>query len=124
MALNRTMPSRESVRRLQPLLSRNAAEPSHAALSRNDTVVGDPLEDVTSSSLNAPGSASTEPNPDRQGEVDPAVNFGLITLDWSAQPPTVTLAVRGETGTIERIVQVPLTALTSADSPQPWENLR
>lgn len=96
----------------------------HAEISRNDTVVGYPLFDVTSSSLNAPGSATTEPNPDRQGDVYPAVNFGLITLDWSAQPPTVALEVRGETGTVLRTAQVPLTVLTPADSPQPRENSR
>ena len=54
-----------------------------------------PIFDITSSSINRPSRATfTESNRYRvEGPYLP-VNFGLITIDWSAADPTVQFEVR------------------------------
>ncbi len=53
-----------------------------------------PLYDLTSSSLNKPGSLHEEPNRHRIGNLYNPANFGLIEIDWDAQPVTLLLQIR------------------------------
>jgi alkaline phosphatase D len=69
-----------------------------AEISRNDRLVGYPLFEVTSSSLNAPAQPKEEPNRDRVGGLHGEENFGVISIDWSQPDPVITLDVRDVTG--------------------------
>ena len=75
--------------------------------------VGYPLFDVTSSSLNKPGS-SREPDPNRyrtsSTQYSPA-NFGVIEIDWMQTDPLLHLQVRGEDGRVVFQEEIPLSAL-------------
>lgn len=66
----------------------------HAEISQLDEVVGHPLYDVTSSSLNKPRMFTIEANRYRVGDMYFQSNFGLISIDWEAAPPTVLLEIR------------------------------
>lgn len=66
----------------------------HAEISRLDEAVGYPLFDVTSSSLNKPRMFTIEANRHRVGDMYFQSNFGLISIDWGAAPPTVLLEIR------------------------------
>ncbi|MBI1346891.1 alkaline phosphatase family protein [bacterium] len=66
----------------------------HAEISRNDALIGYPLYDVTSSSLNQPGSPTDERNAHRKGEIYRLMNFGVIEIDWDTQPVGITLQIR------------------------------
>lgn len=61
-----------------------------------------PLFDLTSSSLNAsmPDWDGLEPNRHRLGLVPRADNFGLVTVDWQADDPVVSLQIRDVDGRI------------------------
>jgi len=85
----------------------------HAEISRNDQVVGYPLFDVTSSSLNQPQKADgqDEPNPDRVGPIYRLMNFGVIDVDWSAADPVLTLQIRDLDGKPQLSQTVSLSAL-------------
>ena len=66
-----------------------------AEISRDDKQVGYPLFDVTSSSLNAPGTLNkSEPNSLRTGPLYSPENFGFITINWSLPDPVISLEVR------------------------------
>ncbi|MBC8117703.1 MAG: alkaline phosphatase D family protein, partial [Candidatus Saccharimonas sp.] len=69
-----------------------------AEISRNDRLVGYPLFEVTSSSLNAPAQPKEEPNRDRVGGLHGQENFGAISIDWSQPDPVITLDLRDVTG--------------------------
>lgn len=89
----------------------------HAEISRNDQLLGYPLFDVTSSSLNQPSKADgeDEPNPDRQGPIYRLMNFGMIEVDWSRPDPLVTLQIRDLDGQPQLSQTIPLSSLR----PQP-----
>ena len=66
-----------------------------AEISRDDRAVGYPLFDITSSSLNAPGTPNkSEPNPLRTGVLYSPENFGLISIDWSQADPVISMELR------------------------------
>ena len=70
-----------------------------AEISRDDQAVGYPLFDITSSSLNAPGTPNkSEPNRLRTGVLYSPENFGVISIDWSQPDPSVSLELRGIQG--------------------------
>jgi alkaline phosphatase D len=72
-----------------------------------------PLLDVTSSGLNQAFAENREIGPNRIGDVHGAVNFGTIDIDWAGG--TVSLALRGETGTIVRQLHVRLEELSHSE---------
>ena len=61
-----------------------------------------PLYDVTSSSLNAPGSGANddEPNRYRVGDNFLNINFGSIVVDWEQQSPTVEFSIQDGEGKV------------------------
>ncbi|WP_166830728.1 alkaline phosphatase D family protein [Thalassoroseus pseudoceratinae] len=68
----------------------------HAEISRLPAeVVGYPIYDVTSSSLNQPSKWRNELNEHRVGVVYNPENFGTIHIDWQTADPTIRLQVRG-----------------------------
>lgn len=76
-----------------------------ASIYRRDDVVDYPLYEITSSSLNAPGSVwreqngetYVEPGPHRLHTMQYGPNFGLIDIDWDARNVTLTVdATEGE----------------------------
>ena len=84
-----------------------------AEISRLDAdVVGYPLYEVTSSGLNRGGGGrDDEPNRHRLGENFRADNYGLLTLDWDAEPPTLTMEVFDDEGRLGLRERVPLPEL-------------
>lgn len=75
----------------------------HGEISRIDgdeSGVGYPLYDVTSSSLNQPGSGANkhEPNRHRLGENYLPINFGSIVIDWSKSQPAIALSIHDGQG--------------------------
>ncbi len=69
-----------------------------AEISRNERLVGYPLFEITSSSLNAPAQPKEEPNRDRVGSLHGEVNFGVVSIDWSLPDPLLTLELRDVQG--------------------------
>lgn len=108
----------EEFARLHTLLSRPDIPPviilsgdRHAAeISLDDESCGYPIYDITSSSLNhaflaARKKQSIEPNPLRLSpERFKGANFGTISIDWSTEPPIVTLAIRDRFAAPQRSV--------------------
>jgi alkaline phosphatase D len=84
-----------------------------AEISRLEgSAAGYPLYEITSSGLNTGGFAGDEPNPYRLSEAAyRGENFGLIRVDWEAQPPEVHLEVRGLRGRTVRSESLPLSRL-------------
>ncbi len=81
-----------------------------AEISVDKTSTGYPLYDVTSSSLNLPfGGKKPEPNALRLGEKYKGANFGTISIDWYADSPIITLALRDSYGAPQRAVTYNLT---------------
>lgn len=75
----------------------------HAEISMDPKAVGYPLFDVTSSGLNQGTQrwrGPTEPNRHRIGVMPHGDNFGLVTVDWSAADPKVSVQVRDADGEI------------------------
>ncbi|MGE3261242.1 MAG: alkaline phosphatase D family protein [Bacteriovoracia bacterium] len=66
-------------------------------ISRDSTPAGYPLYDFTSSGLNY-AEPSTDPNGKRLALFDTGPNFGLVTVDWTATPPSVSMELRDELG--------------------------
>lgn len=85
----------------------------HAEISRNDQILGYPLFDATSSSLNQPSKSDTpdEPNDDRLQTIYRQMNFGMIAVDWTEADPPITLEVRGLNGSPPLSQTVKLSAL-------------
>ncbi len=71
-----------------------------AELSRRDDVLDYPLYDLTSSGLTHSYEDADEPNRYRVGPLYGGLNYGLIEIDWDAEPATITLQVRGEGGEV------------------------
>jgi alkaline phosphatase D len=67
----------------------------HAELSRHDTAIDYPLYELTASGLTHHASPGDEPNRHRVGSLVGALNYGLITIDWEANPVTLRVEVRG-----------------------------
>lgn len=85
-----------------------------AELSLDPKAIGYPLYDITSSGLNQGTKgwrAPTEPNRHRVAVMAHGDNFGLVTIDWSAADPTVTLQVRDVDGEIALKESLPLSLL-------------
>jgi alkaline phosphatase D len=75
----------------------------HAEISRLTGGTPYPLYDLTSSSLNKPGSGQNdeEPNQWRLGRVYSGENFGLIEIDWTALPaPAIRMSILNRDGEI------------------------
>jgi len=88
-----------------------------AEISRIDNKIGYPLWDITSSSLNSPSKPDTqdEPNRYRVGQhnfVDS--NFGLLSLDWSAADPTLTMEIRDTSGKVQLTQSLKISSLRPA----------
>jgi alkaline phosphatase D len=66
-----------------------------AELSRHDGALDYPLHELTSSGLTHHAPARDEANRHRVGPLVAALNFGLLTIDWDADPVTLRLEVRG-----------------------------
>lgn len=98
----RTLPKERH--RLYEVIQRTGAEGlvilsgdrHRAAIYRRDDVIGYPLYEITSSSLNRPSSWSEEPGPFRLGRSYPFENFGALSIDW--QIGTLRLEVAGLEG--------------------------
>jgi len=71
-----------------------------AEISVCDPGVGYPLLDITSSSLNSPSEWHTELNQHRVGAKFFAENFGMITIDWTADDPVLRCQVRNIAGQV------------------------
>lgn len=67
-----------------------------AELSRHDEALEYPLYDLTASGLTHYVSPDEEANRHRVGPFVTALNFGVITIDWEAEPTTLRLQIRGE----------------------------
>jgi alkaline phosphatase D len=78
------------------------------------SVVGYPLFEVTSSGLTHSWAAFPgEPNSLRRGEVYAGLNFGLIEIDWAAEPVQLRLEVRDASGAVRVPQAVPLPDLAA-----------
>lgn len=73
-----------------------------AELSMMDAGVGYPIYDLTASSLNASSRVwrKFEANQHRIATMNWGDNFGLITVDWSASDPEISLQIRDEEGDV------------------------
>ncbi len=67
-----------------------------AELSRTEEDVHYPLHELTASGLTHHAPPHEEPNRHRIGSLVTTLNFGLITIDWDADPVTLRLEVRDE----------------------------
>lgn len=76
-----------------------------------------PMWDFTSSGMNEGGDRRVnEPNAHRVSDVRRVANFGLFTIDWQDEKPTLDYQTRGKTGDVILQQAVPLSEL-SADAP-------
>ena len=66
-----------------------------AELSRRDDVLGYPLYDLTASGLTHSYEGADEPNRHRVGPLYGQLNYGLMQIDWDAEPTQIILQVRG-----------------------------
>lgn len=92
-----------------------------AELSMADTrEVGYPLYDLTSSSLSLPmDEPLIEPNRHRIGNAFFGANFGLISIDWAAADPVITLQIRDGDGFVPVRQEVKLSALKVGEGEGP-----
>jgi len=84
----------------------------HEINLKNDDETDYPLIEVTSSGLthawrNFPG----EPNRFRFGPVFDDLGFGLIMIDWEAQPASITLQIRDRDNTVTNSMTLPIMVL-------------
>ena len=77
-----------------------------AEVSRWKTPQGMNVIEVTSSSLNKPGSIQQEVNPYRVGPLVTGANFGLIELDWKKKEARA--GIYKENGQVQTTVRIPL----------------
>ena len=86
-----------------------------AEISRLDAdVIGYPLYDVTSSGMTHSWSRFPgEPNRHRLGVVFPELNYGLLQVDWAADPPMVDLQIRDRHNAIRLRQRVTLSLLAA-----------
>jgi alkaline phosphatase D len=66
-----------------------------AELSRRDDVLDYPLYDLTASGLTHSYEGAEEPNRYRVGSLYDGLNYGLMQIDWEAEPTEIILQVRG-----------------------------
>ena len=91
---------------------RHLAEISRLAKDDPANGAGYPIYDITSSSLNQPSGGNIgEKNKHRVGDHFRLVNFGMISIDWSANDPTMQFDIRGIDGRTERTQTVKLSEL-------------
>ncbi len=64
-------------------------------LSRHDEAAGNPLYEFTSSGLTHHAPMHEAANRHRVGPLVAALNYGLVTIDWAADPVTLRFAMRG-----------------------------
>jgi len=85
-----------------------------AELSQMTDVVGYPLYDLTSSGLNQASKTwrASEKNRHRVSGMPWGDNYGLITIDWAAADPTISLQIRDVVGELTIREQLPLSLLT------------
>jgi len=84
----------------------------HAAeISKLGGVLPYPLFDVTASAMNQSLRPDNEVNPHRIGDRYFRENFGLLTIDWSASSPKVTMDIRDVAGKVVRKAQTSLEQL-------------
>jgi len=77
-------------------------------------VIGYPLYDVTSSGMTHSWSRFPgEPNRHRLGVVFPELNYGLLQVDWAADPPMVDLQIRDRHNAIRLRQRVTLSLLAA-----------
>ena len=97
---------------------RHAGEISR--IPAGDDALAYPLYDLTASSINQPKrpDGPDEPNRLRLGPWCRGVNFGTIEIDWAADAPAITLALRDERAAVFHAERVPLSSLTPP-APQP-----
>jgi alkaline phosphatase D len=67
-------------------------------LSRVDDAIAYPLYDLTASGLTHHASFDREPNRYRVGPLIADLNFGLLEIDWEAEPVRLRFSIRGEEG--------------------------
>jgi alkaline phosphatase D len=79
----------------------------YGEISRLDVNVPYPLWDITSSGLTETWPV-TPPNALRVGQAFPEQNFGLLTIGWEGESPTVLAQVRDVNGTarLERAIGI------------------
>ncbi|MEM8549153.1 MAG: alkaline phosphatase D family protein [Verrucomicrobiota bacterium] len=87
----------------------------HEVMVKSDEQTRYPLIEVTSSGLthswrDFPG----EPNRHRIGDVYRELGFGLISIDWEAEPATLSLEIRNQDNTPVNFLSLPLEALQPA----------
>jgi alkaline phosphatase D len=83
-------------------------------ISMDQRAIDYPLFDVTSSGLNQGTKAwraPTEPNRSRMGVMPHGDNFGLVTIDWSAADPKISIQVRDVEGEVALKETFPLSLL-------------
>ena len=74
-----------------------------------------PIWDFTSSGMNEGGdSRVNEPNTHRVSDVRRVANFGVITIDWEADAPTLTYETRGKSGGVILKQTIALSELKAA----------
>jgi alkaline phosphatase D len=64
-------------------------------LARLDDAIGYPLYELTASGLTHHAPPGPEPNRHRVGSLVVDENFGLVSIDWNAEPTTLSLQIRG-----------------------------
>ncbi len=84
----------------------------HAEIScLQQSPLGYPVYDLTTSGLTEGGGIGKEENPLRVADLWNANNFGTIQIDWSQANPEVALEIRDEGGKVVRHVSFPLSQL-------------
>jgi alkaline phosphatase D len=79
-----------------------------AEISKLEDVLPYPLFDVTASAMNQSMRPNNEENPHRIGDRYFKENFGLLTIDWSASTPKITMEIRDLASKVARTAQISL----------------
>ena len=79
-----------------------------AEISKLEDILPYPLFDVTASAMNQSMRPNNEENPHRIGDRYFKENFGLLTIDWSASTPKVTMEIRDLASKVARTAQISL----------------
>jgi alkaline phosphatase D len=73
--------------------------------------VGYPIFDITSSGLTEAGSGRDEANELRVGEALHETNFGVLRIEWLSPEPRLFMEIRGADGSVARETSIPLQQL-------------
>lgn len=88
-----------------------------AELSRHDDALAYPLYEMTASGLtHSYDSFKGEPNRHRVGDPFTRLNYGLISIDWAADPAVLHLSVRDRDNTVQIEQVIPLSDLQPSAS--------